>query len=55
MKKRIFAGLIDFAIAALIQSVMMFVFIMFPLLIGKLDTSQIIILHLKITGLFDVF
>lgn len=39
MKKRLLAGIIDFAIAALVQSILMFIFIMFPLLTGKLDTT----------------
>ena len=51
MKKRYVAGIIDFGIAALLQSLLMFVFIMIPLVAGRLDSSEVIGLNIRITGI----
>ena len=47
--KRFIAGAIDFFIAAIIQSILMFFFIMKPLVAQQIEANQVIILNLQIT------
>ena len=55
MNRRYLAGFIDFAISALIQSILMFHFIMFPIIAGELAGSEILILNLKVTAVSMIY
>jgi uncharacterized RDD family membrane protein YckC len=47
--KRFIAGAIDFLIAAIIQSILMLIFIMRPLVTQQIDMNRVIVLNLIIT------
>jgi len=53
--KRIAAGFIDFLIAALIQSFLMFFFIMKPLMTQQIEADEIILINLQITYISMIY
>ncbi|MCP4159865.1 MAG: RDD family protein [Deltaproteobacteria bacterium] len=53
--KRVNAGFIDLIIAALIQAILMFTFIMRPLMTGEMESENIIFINFRITAISMIY